>query len=390
MASNLNSLPAHRTSRLQWRGTGIKVSQVLAQLSLLRAEAAREEALDQDNPHPRNSVMDLVVVASNPESAERAADSIARLAAHHPCRAVIVLDEPGDGESRIDAAVSSYSHQLIDCPHCQYEQVFLRVRGAAAEHIPSLVEALLVSDVTTYLWWTGSPPMKEARFRDSLGIANVLLVDSSSFEKPYENFVQLAELVSEKRDLSVGDLHWARIRSWRETVAQFFNPLDRRPYLRGIGAVGIDYVATGRGNRSAAALLAGWLAEGLGWRLKRAAGGAAGTVLAHYQGVAGHSVEVVMRPVEIKGLIPGEVTAVKVEAVVGGHTCSMQATRDPREPQQVTSNGTLGAVEIPRRSLAMPSLDEASLINQLLISARGDDVYRRALKAAAELKAALR
>ena len=377
-------------NEVQWRGTGVTVGQVLSQLSQLRAQAARVEALDLENPHPRNSVMDLVVVASDQAAAERAADTLAQLAAHHPCRAVIVLDEPGDGQSRIDATVSSHSVQLIDCQQCQYEQVFLRVRGAAAEHIPSLVEALLVSDVTTYIWWTGSPPLSETRFLASLSIANVLLIDSSRFERPYEGFIELARLVDRDRRLSVGDLQWARVRSWREIVAQFFNPADRRPYLHGIGAVGIDYVASGRGNRSAAVLFAGWLAATLGWHLKRGVGGSGGIVVAHFESASAHPVEVAMRPVELEGFTPGELTAIRIEAVAGGHTCSMTAVQDLENRDQVTTSGSVGAADLPRRSLAMPSLDEASLINQLLVNARGDRVYRRALKAGAELKAALR
>lgn len=389
MASTLTNLPAAKTTQQEWRATDVSVAEVLSRLSLLRAQAAHAEALDQDNPHPRNSVMDLVVVASDQAAAEKAAGTIASLAAHHPCRAIIILDEPG-GESRIDATVTSYSHELIESANCLYEQVFLRARGAAAEHLPSLIEALLISDVTTYLWWTGSPPVKEPRFQTALTIADVVIIDTSLLERPYEGFLELADLGKRNPSLSIGDLHWARLRPWREILAQFFNPADRRGFLHGIGALGIDYVGHGRGNRSAAVLLAGWLAGILGWRLKRAAGGAGGIVVAHLESPDSHVIEIAMRPLERDGFAAGEVTAVRLEAVSGGKTCSMTSLRDIDHPDQVITAGAVAGVELPARSLTIPSLDDASLINQLLISARGDQVFRRSLEAAAQLKAALR
>jgi len=333
--------------------------------------------------------MDLVVVAADQEAAEAAATTIADLAAHHPCRAIIVLDEPA-GESRIDAVVTSYSHEVMESVNSLYEQVFLRARGAAAEHIPSLVEALLISDVTTYLWWTGSPPLKEERFRSALAIADVLIVDTGRLERPYEGFMGLAEISRSHPRLSIGDLHWARVRPWREILAQSFNPIDRRGFLRGIGAVGIDYVGDGRGNRSAAVLLTGWLAATLGWTLRRAAGGVGGVVVAHFEAPEGRSVEIAMRPVERTGFVSGDLMAVRLEAASGGRTFSMTSQRDLEHHLQVITAGTLGGVDLPPRSLTMPSLDDASLINQLLVSALGDEVFKRSLEAAASLKAALR
>ncbi len=389
MASTLSSIPAERTTRQEWRGTDVTVAQVQSRLSLLRAQAAREEALDQGNPHPRNSVMDLVVIASDQRSAESAGETIEALAAHHPCRAIIVLDVPG-GDTTIDATVTSFSHQLVECENCLYEQVFLRARGAAAEHIPSLVEALLISDVTTYLWWTGSPPFKESRFIGALAIADVLILDTSLLERPYEGFLELAEIGRRNPGVSVGDLQWARLRPWREILAQFFNPRNRRAFLRGIASVEIDYVAQGPGNRSAAVLLAGWLSASLDWRLTQAAAKAGGAVIAHLEAPGGHAVEIAIRPVERTGFASGDILAVRLKAVRGVETCSMTAQRDVEHRDQVTTEGKVASVALPRRSLAMPSLDDMSLIHQLLIGARGDKVYRRSLEAAAGLKAALR
>ena len=253
-------------------------------------------------------MLDLVLVASDPAEAERAATAVEVLAFRHPCRAIVVLDQPGGTAGRIDATVTSLAHPVMDGIVCQYEQVFLRVRGPAAAHLPSLIDSLLIPDVVTYLWWTGSPPLGEQRLVESLAAADVVLVDSARFERPVDAFVELAALAATNGATVFGDFHWARLEPWREGLAQFFNPADRRGFLRGIGAVGIDYVAEGRGNRSAAVLLAGWLGSTLGWTLKRAVAGKGGIMVAHLVSPAQHPVEIAMRPVELDGFAAGEIT----------------------------------------------------------------------------------
>src|SRR5205807_2442674 len=75
--------------------------------------AAREQIKESEHIHPRTSVLDVIVVASEDAEAERAARVIEDLAAHHPCRAIVVMDEPAGGESRIDATVTSITHTLV-------------------------------------------------------------------------------------------------------------------------------------------------------------------------------------------------------------------------------------------------------------------------------------
>jgi glucose-6-phosphate dehydrogenase assembly protein OpcA len=373
-----------------WQGADVGIPEVLRQLNKLRIAAAREQIKESEHIHPRNSVLDVIVVASEDAEAERAARVIEELAAHHPCRALVVLDEPGGGESRIDATVTSITHTLVTGAACQYEQVFLRARGPAAEHIPSLVDALLLPDVVTFVWWTGSAPVGAKRFSSTLAAADVLLVDSSRFERPYEAFATLAKEAASSEKTTFGDFQWMRLQPWREVLAQFFNPADRRGFLRGIGAVGIEYVGEGRGNRGAAALLAGWLDGALEWSLQRAASGTGGVMAGHYVSAGGHPVEVHLRPVQIDGFAPGEIGAVRVEAVYGGQTCRVQAVRDPADSDHVVLEGELRGAPIPRLVLPVPSSGDAGLLSRLLIDARADRVYPTALARAARLLEAAR
>jgi len=368
-----------------WRGTDVSLVEVLRQINRLRMEAAREEAVDLAHIHPRNSVLDIVTIADGEEEAEHVAGAIEDLALRHPCRAVIVLAEPGRGATSIDATITSIRHELVAGAICQYEQIFLRARGGAADHIPSLVEPLLIPDVDTYLWWAGSPPVAGKRFKDALQVADRVLVDSSRFERPYEGFADLAELEA-GGGTRLGDFQWARLHPWREVLAQFFNPPDRRGFLRGIGAVGIDYAAQGRGNRTAALLFSGWLAAALGWRLRSAAAGSGGVMVAYFTSPGDHPVEVQIRPVAVAGFADGELAALRVDAVWQSRHGYLSATRDREIPSHVITEGQLWGMTVPRRVLPIESATAADLLSLLLMDGtRGDGVYQPALAAGGEI-----
>src|SRR5207237_955526 len=144
------------------------------------------------------------------------------------------------------------------------EIVTLHVRGAAADHLDALVDPLLVSGVPTYLWWMGTPPFDKRELLEALRICDGLVVDSAQFERPYHTFRGLSELLKVAHHrMGLGDMQWARLKPWRESIAQFFTPRDRRAFLNGISEVGVDYEGEGRGNRIAASLLTGGLAPGV-------------------------------------------------------------------------------------------------------------------------------
>jgi hypothetical protein len=133
----------------------------------------------------------------------------------------------------------------------------------------------------------------------------------------------------------VGDLQWARLEPWRESVAQFFSPVDRGPFLKGISEIGVDYSGEGRGNRVAAAQLIGWFSSALGWKLLKAAGGPGGIVVAHFGADGWRPVEVAFRSVPKTHLAQGEVSAVRIGGGAGGRTFKLSVQRDPERARTV-------------------------------------------------------
>ena len=336
--------------QVAWKGEAVTIGDVLAALSDIRRKFAHEEAGDNEHPHARNCVMTLVAVATNNEDEKRAERASTAIAAHHPHMAIVVCEELSVRSGRIDASVTTHPLAPGSTVHAQCEVVSLHVRGAAGEHLAALVDPLLLSGVPTYLWWLDTPPFGTREVTDAVRIGDALVVDSARFDRPHESFLGLAELaLSAHNRLGVADFQWARLEAWREAVAEFFEPKERRTYMAGISEVGIDYVGEGRGNRIAAALLVGWLASALGWKVQRAVGGKGGVLVAHFALEGGRQLEVAFRSVTKTGLAQGEISAMRIAGAAAGSTFQLTVQRDPERQHKLTSE--VGPAEYQRRQL---------------------------------------
>jgi glucose-6-phosphate dehydrogenase assembly protein OpcA len=322
-------------SGFDWQGEGVTIAQVLSALSTIRRRFAQKDAANQDHPHPRNCVMTLVAIASTDAEERRALRAAMAIAAHHPSFAVVVRDQPHFREGRIDATITTHTQQPASASPVQFELARLHVRGAAGKHLAALVDPLLLSGVPTYLWWLGTPPFGTKELTDAVRICDALVVDSAHFDRPFHAFLGFSALTMKSHErLGLADFQWTRLAPWRESIAQFFAPADRRPFLKGMGEIGVDYAGEGRGNRIAAALLIGWFGSALGWRLQRAVGGSGGVVAAQFAAEGWRTVDVAFRSVPKAHLALGEVAAVRIRGTAGGRTFQLTIERDPERRHQ--------------------------------------------------------
>lgn len=366
--------------------------EVMAELTRIHLELGRQDVGDEDeHPHPRNCCMNLVAVVAGAEQAGHVQQAATDLAPHHPMRLLTLELEEAHNVGRIDAWIQSEAHELPGGMPIQFEMVRLHVTGTAAAEPVTIVEPLLVPDVPTYMWWIGSPPVTDDWFIQMLEVIDCLVVDSATFERPFITTLELAGLAAALGSrVGMNDLHWQRLGTVRELVAQFFSPADRRGFLNGINAVGIDYVGEGRGNRVAAALLVGWMASTLKWKLRRAAGGDGGTVAAYYEAHRGHPVEVDFRSVPAEGVVEGEIAALRLEAAASTRTARLAIERNPKQPTRAHMRTAIGESEPLEHWMPLDVPNEAELLVELVPLGRRDPIYIRSLDAAAELLRALR
>jgi glucose-6-phosphate dehydrogenase assembly protein OpcA len=319
-----------------WQADSVTIAEVLTALERIRHQFAQQEAGEENQPHPRNYVVTLVAVAADALGEQRAQHAAQAIASQHPSLAIVVRDQPYIREGRISASIATQVRRTEGANPVQCELVTLHVHGAAGSHLAALVDPLLVSGVPTYLWWLGTPPFGTSELNDALPICDALVVDSSGFERPYHSFLALSDMALKSHQrLGLADFQWQRLAPWRESIAQFFAPRDRQAFMKGIGEIGIDYAGEGRGNRIAAALVVGWFASALGWRLERAVGGTGGVVAALFTADHGRPVGVAFRSVPKVNLTAGTISAVRIAGVSGGRSFRLSIQRDPERLRPV-------------------------------------------------------
>lgn len=387
MAPSLTSSERLRGGHAQWSGEDVSLDDVLNQLNQLRGAVASRGIGDYELPRPRNSVMNLVAIAADQQQADRAAVVAEELGGKHPSRTIVVEPQGGKGE-RIDCTIRSHAHELLGGAPVQYEEIRLRVWGTRAR-LRSLVEPLLAPDVRTHLWYLATPPWEAEAFLEVLPQVDTLVVDSGSFERAYDSFLAYSRIAESMRDpQGTGDFQWVRLKPWRELLAQCFAPPDRRPLLDAVRSVALDYTGEGRGNRGAAALLAGWLICRLDWELDQAQGGQDRAI---YRTPAGEQVEITMRAVPIGASGEGRIAALRLQSNGGDEALRLEIKRDPKSLERADLDLGIGDSEPIEQEvgLGLATASDAELLSELLVSGRRDPIYVSSLRCAAELLRAL-
>jgi glucose-6-phosphate dehydrogenase assembly protein OpcA len=251
---------------LAWVDAPIDVARIDEELARLRYNAAGSPP-GGESYAMRTSLLNLVVYAADEAGAEQASQTIDGLTRDHPSRALIIIAAPSEGESVIEVRCSAHCHitpgleQQVCC-----EEVLLKVSGRAAEHLHSIIVPLLVPDLPDYVWWTGPLPRGRHLFEELMESADRFVVDSSRFRHPTHGLIRVAELCAETPGCAVSDINWARMDPWRDILLLHGGSPEMRAYREAVTTVEIAY-AGGAGTPAPAAafLLAGWLAERLGW-----------------------------------------------------------------------------------------------------------------------------
>jgi glucose-6-phosphate dehydrogenase assembly protein OpcA len=224
-------------------------------------EAALRDLLvrryQQDRTFVPARVMNLVVVVDRGFRGE-VENRLARVGRYHPSRLVIAAVEPG--RTQLDALATVASEDALHEPgHIAVgrERVEVDIGPQHLEHLDTIVDPLLVSDLTTMVW----APHGHAEGVDSLRrLADIVLIDTQDEPDPRDAFERAADLAG---SAYVVDLAWLRSTPWRERVAATFDP---SPMRRALGSIETVTVRHRHDSVAAALLFCGWLGSRLGWR----------------------------------------------------------------------------------------------------------------------------
>jgi glucose-6-phosphate dehydrogenase assembly protein OpcA len=329
----------------------------------------------------RICVLNLVVVTLGGRAAERATETVARLMARYPNRAIVINAVPSAQEEFLDAWVQAHCQMPgPGRPQVCGEQVTIEARGAAVDRVPGTILPLLVPDVPVVLWWPRGEPLADPRFVKLSSLVDRVILDSATFVSPEAGLVALSQLIG--ATTAISDLSWSRLTPWRELTAQFFDVPALAPHLAEIERVIIEYEAQPGAvtDRSQALLLVGWLASRLGWRPHGGAHEQGGVTTLHMARAVGDDVAVELRPAEAKDDLLDRLVTVTVEC---RRARFLVASHDA--PDCAVTRAEADGMPPLQRKVRLEHLDEAGLIGQELRLLGRDQTFEAALKIAAAL-----
>jgi glucose-6-phosphate dehydrogenase assembly protein OpcA len=352
-------------------------------------------------PHARASVLNLIVTVVDDAAADRVVRTLLDLGVRHPSRAVVLVPEPGTGESPLDARISTHCHDAVGGgDQVCYEEVVLTVRGEAAAHLSGVVAPLLIHDLPTHVWWPGDPPFNDPVFDQLVELGDRLIVDSADFADLLGGLRRLANL---RRRSGVGDLSWERLAWWQELTAQFFDSPRFRRYLPNLSRLRIQYavapsasarhdedeeIAPGTAAPMAEALLyAGWIATRLGWRRYRTLEPMSDAGFRLRLEGKHEMVDLLLEPVVTDTARPGDLVSVRLRSL--GETGAAEFIIDRDGDDAMVATNADGMTALLRR-LSMETPKESELLSSQLTLDRADRVYEDAMRAAAILLASAR
>ena len=236
---------------LRWSARAHSIAEVESELARIWAKQDRVERADGDTDGvndlgrhvaARTSVMNLVVIARQPEVAMRTAATIQALTGRHPSRTLVVQSADPDGPSWVDARIEAHCVAAReDASETCAETIHLTAGGEAGQHLMPLVTPLLIHDLPVIVWWPGEPPFTSRTARDLLAGVDRLVVDGSTWSG--DGLARLAEMahMAETSRLAISDFALLRQARWREAIASIFDDPDFLPYLHSMRRIAVTY-----------------------------------------------------------------------------------------------------------------------------------------------------
>ena len=379
------AIPAAAEEEGYWALTANDIQGIEKALATLRKQYGSASAAQEGRAGTRNSVANLVVYTASDAEVEAANAALTALAGRHPARTLLILGGAGDDDEGVNASVTAACNIEGGKRIC-YEEIRLSARGAGGAQLRSIVAPLLISDLPTYLWWTGDPPFRDEAFTTLSELANRVLLDSARFRYPELTLPRLSRFLdTDSVEAAVGDLNWLRMAPLRELIAQLFDPPQATAMLPHIRRLRIERAAGGDDAATAQSLLlAGWLAARLDWEPgqpgERTYSGAVRTRLRS----RGHDVVVELRAAEQRNARAGEVQSLRIEADDGTHNAVFTAGRSA-DQEHARATASFDDAPGQERATRYVSAEDAALLGAELDELQPDAGYMEAAEMAGRL-----
>jgi glucose-6-phosphate dehydrogenase assembly protein OpcA len=331
------------------------------------ALAAARETSDGAGSHvaARTSVLNLVVVAGDEETARKCAATITATASRHASRSLILSAVDPNGPAGLEARIEALSMATAGGrAETGAETIYVTAHGETGLHLASIIVPLLVHDLPVALWWPADPPFGSHRADRLLPIADRLIVDGSGWSGDGLGILAQLSQAVEERNVVVAD--WALLRQarWREAIASVYDLPDMRPHLGAVRRISVEYAPQATGdavwdtNVVRPLYHVAWLASRLGMTVvKPISRDVAGRRVATLRQKE-HEVAVVLQPAD-SDLGAGSTVRVEITSRLRGTELIGNITADDHTVEvSIREDGR----ERVRRSYAAPRLTDIDLL----------------------------
>lgn len=312
----------------------------------------------------RASLINLAVYNEKSGSLQANSAIVQGIAGEHAMRAILIEADPSSDGSFAEAWISMhcYPRGAKGGAVCS-EQISFRLGGLAAHSLQSVVFSHLDSDLPLALWWQADfrAPVEGKLWR----WVDRLLFDSRHWKDPSGQFAIVSEIAGLPEARTVlCDLNWARGLPVRQALAGLFDAPTALPEIVRIRSLEITYAP---GFRTTGLLLAGWLADRLGWKLEKSGNS--------FLDPSGATVTLALRE-----SVGASIARLHVVSEGG----SFEVRRDPDSEQYVTSaSGT--AIPSSGRMVRAPREETKEILLAELARGGRHPLYAKAVKAIGSL-----
>lgn len=222
------------------------------------AQLWRTQEHDHDNALTKAALWNVVAHTWSSEQHARATEVLARASASVPQRTIVIRADPA-GDDHMHSWISANCHLIAGGRQVCSEEVSIVAAGDQVDHVPPLVNALLLPDMPVGVWWVGELPRDHHQYAETLlEPADRLIFDSAQFEGCDD--LDLVARIAENTTTAPADLNWARIEEWRAATAALFDPAPMRERLQAIRTMRVFSGGDSSfGTRSEAMLFVAWM-----------------------------------------------------------------------------------------------------------------------------------
>ncbi len=313
--------------------------------------AERWRAEIEEGALTKAALWNVVAHTWTSEQHARAAEVLSQASGAVPQRTIVVRADP-EGRGEISSYISANCHVVAGGRQLCSEEVSIVASGDRVDHVPPLVNALLLPDMPVAVWWVGDLPRDLHYAELLLDPADRLIFDSAHFDGSDD--LEFVARIADQTTTAPADLNWARIEEWRAATAALFDPAPMRERLHSIRSMRVfSGGGTSFGDSSEALLFVAWMSAQTG------------------------------RELQFELVSEGNEAGIgAIEVRFEDNSAAMLRGDRDRRVVISTSDGVESAIDCVTRTLAR---DEKDLIVRLLKRPEADRVYLKSLRIAREL-----